>query len=121
MEKLAIYGGKAVRDSFLIFGKPHITDQDIEEVTDTIKSGWIGFGPKSLKFENLFKDYIGVKHAISVNSCTAALDMSLKLYGIKEGDEVITTPITFASTANVIVHNRAKPIFVDVVKETQKQ
>ncbi|MBS3152093.1 DegT/DnrJ/EryC1/StrS family aminotransferase [Candidatus Woesearchaeota archaeon] len=119
MDKLGINGGRPVRDNFLVFGKPHITEKDIEEVVDTLKTGWIGFGPKSIKFENLFKEYIGTKNAVSVSSCTAALDLSLKLYGIKEGDEVITTPLTFASTANVIVHNKATPIFVDVIKETQ--
>ncbi len=117
-EAIALHGGKPVRDKFLVFGAPYITQQDIDEVVDSLKSGWIGTGPKVQKFEGMFKEYIGTKHAISLNSCTAGLDLSLKLMGVKPGDEVITTPVTFAATANVIVHQGATPIFADIDKKS---
>jgi len=117
-EKPAIEGGHPVRKDFLVFGKPQINKEDINEVVDSLESGWIGFGPKAKKFEELFKEYIGCSNAISVNSCTSALFLSLLVLGIKKGDEVITSPLTFASTINVIEHLGAKPVFVDVEKNT---
>ena len=98
--------------------KPFIGEEEINEVVDTLKSDWITMGPKTLKFEELFKGHIGSKFAISLNSCTAGLHLSLASLNIGEGDEVITTPYTFAATGNVIVHQRAKPVFVDIDKET---
>ena len=112
--KPAIEGGKTVRKTFLIFGKPKITQAEINEVVDTIKSGWLGTGPKTHQFEEKFKRYIGCNYAIALNSCTAGLHLALDVLGIKSGDEVITTPLTFPSTANVIVHHHAKPVFADV-------
>ena len=106
------------RKDFLIFGSPLITDEDIEEVVDTLRSGWIGTGPKVTQFEESFRKLIGCQHAISVNSCTAALSLALDLVGVGPGDEVITTPLTFAATANVIVHHGARPAFADVDKAT---
>ncbi|MEK6826213.1 MAG: DegT/DnrJ/EryC1/StrS family aminotransferase, partial [Nanoarchaeota archaeon] len=79
---------------------------------------WIGTGPRVSNFEGLFKNYIGSEYAKALNSCTAGLFLSLKVAGIKEGDEVITSPLTFASTANVIYHCGAIPVFVDVNKDT---
>jgi len=114
----AIKGGKPVRKKFLIFGKPDIHKDEIKEVVATLKSGWIGTGPRTILFEKRFKKYIGCKYAVSVNSCTAGLFLSLKALGIGPGDEVITTPLTFAATANVIEHIGAKPVFVDVEKAT---
>jgi len=111
-------GGLRTRHSFLPFALPSIDDEEINEVIDTLKSGWLTTGPKTKKFEEEVKSYIGCKHAISLSSCTAALHLSLVALGIKEGDEVITTPVTFASTANVIVHQNAKPVFVDIDKKT---
>ena len=116
--KLAIYGGRPVRDDFLIFGSPLITKEEIEEVVKTMKSGWLGTGPKTARFEKMFKEYIGSKYALALNSCTAGLHLSLLVVGIGRGDEVITTPLTFASTCNVIVHVGAKPVFADIEKET---
>ncbi len=114
MIKPAIAGGKPIRKDFLIFGKPKITKQEINEVVDTLKSGWLGTGPKTKLFEKKFRAYIGCKHAIALNSCTAGLHLALDVLGIKKGDQVITTPLTFASTANVIIHHQATPIFADV-------
>ena len=107
-----------MRKDFLPPFKPFIGEEEIYEVVDTLKSDWITMGPKTLKFEELFKEHIGSKFAISLNSCTAGLHLSLASLNIGEGDEVITTPYTFAATGNVIVHQRAKPVFVDIDKET---
>ncbi|MFH1827152.1 MAG: DegT/DnrJ/EryC1/StrS family aminotransferase [bacterium] len=109
---------KPVRDTFLVFGKPYIGEEEIKEVERTLRSGWWGTGPKTELFENNFKKYEGVKYAISVNSATAGLHLSLKVLGVGPGDEVITTPLTFVSTANVIVHCGAKPVFADIDRET---
>jgi len=117
-ERPAMEGGKPVRKKFLVFGAPDIKDDEIKEVVKTLKSSWIGTGPKTHKFEEEFKKYIGTKHAVALNSCTAGLHLALVVLGVKAGDEVITTPLTFASTANVIVHQGARPVFVDVEKDT---
>ena len=119
MGKLAVEGGSPVRGEFLIFGSPLICEEEIAEVVDTLHSGWLGTGPKTHRFEEGFKSYIGCKHAVALSSCTAGLHLALDVLGIGDGDEVITTPTTFASTANVIVHRRARPVFVDVDRETQ--
>lgn len=118
MKKPALVGGPPVRKEFLPYCLPIIGDDEINEVIETLKSGWITTGPKTQKFEEMFKEYIGSKYAIALSSCTAGLHLSLVAYGIGEGDEVITSPFTFASTANVIVHQRAKPVFVDIDRET---
>ena len=107
-----------VRNDFLVFGSPKIEQEEIDEVVECLKSGWIGTGPRVNKFENAFCDYIGSKYAIALNSCTAALHLSMLISGVSIGDEVITTPMTFAATANAILHTGAKPIFVDVEKDS---
>jgi dTDP-4-amino-4,6-dideoxygalactose transaminase len=107
------------RDSFLVFGAPLIGNEEIAEVVDTLKSGWIGFGPKCLRLEAEFANYVGSPHAVSLGSCTAGLHLALISAGIQPGDEVITTPLTFVATANVIEHVGATPVFVDVNRTTQ--
>ncbi|OGM77720.1 UDP-4-amino-4,6-dideoxy-N-acetyl-beta-L-altrosamine transaminase [Candidatus Woesebacteria bacterium RIFOXYA1_FULL_43_9] len=106
------------RKDFLVFGKPFIGEEEIKEVVATLRSGWWGTGPKTELFEKEFGDYVGSEHAISVNSATAGLHMALKGLGIGPGDEVITTPLTFVSTANVVIHCGATPVFADVNRET---
>ncbi|MBI2595299.1 DegT/DnrJ/EryC1/StrS family aminotransferase [Candidatus Daviesbacteria bacterium] len=106
------------KDTFLVFGKPHFNQDEIDEIIDTIKSGWWGTGPKTEKFEWLFKEYIGSKYSLAVNSATSGLFLALKVLGISEGDEVITTPLTFCSTANVILHLGAKPVFADIESDS---
>lgn len=106
------------RRDFLIFGRPDLQQAEIEEVVATLRSGWIGTGPRVGHFEQSFREYVGAKHALAVNSCTAALHLSLLALGIGPGDEVITTPMTFASTANVVLHTGARPIFVDIDRKT---
>ena len=107
-----------MRDTFLVFGSPLIGDEEVMEMIDTLRSGWLGTGPKTHRFESQFAEYVGVQYAIGLNSCTAGLHLALDVVGVGPGDEVITTPITFASTANVIVHCGARPVFVDVDRET---
>jgi len=114
----ASVGGKAVRNKFLVFGKPYIGKEEIKELIDTIKSGWWGTGPKTERFEENFRRYVKATYAVSVNSATAGLHLALKTLNIGSGDEVITTPMTFVSTANVIVHCGAKPVFADVEPDT---
>lgn len=110
----AIEGGKPQRENFLVFGSPQIREEEIKEVVDSLRSKWIGTGPKVTRFENEVKKYLGASYAVAVNSCTAGLHLSLLVAGVGPGDEVITTPMTFASTANVIEHVGAKPIFADI-------
>lgn len=102
------------RDKFLPFHLPCIGREEIEEVTDTLRSGWLTTGPKTKRFEDMFKGYIGTKYALGLNSCTAGLHLSLVASGIGKGDEVVTSPITFPATANVILHQGAMPVFADV-------
>jgi dTDP-4-amino-4,6-dideoxygalactose transaminase len=117
--KPAIEGGNPVRKDLLIFGEPFICEQEIMEVVDTLRSGWLSTGPRTKEFEEEFKEYIGCKYAIALNSCTAGLNLALNVIGVKNGDEIITTPLTHVSVANAIVNHNAKPIFVDVDKNTQ--
>lgn len=112
--KLAIDGGPPVRDKILVFGAPTLDEAEYNEVLDTLRSGWIGTGPKTQQFEKEFAEYVGADYAIAVNSCTAALHLGLIVAGVEADDEVITTPLTFAATANVIVHQRARPVFADI-------
>jgi len=103
-----------VRKDFLPFHRPLIGAEEESEVIQCLRSGWITTGPRTQEFERAFADYIGCRHAIGLNSCTAGLHLALVALGIGEGDEVITTPITFPATANVIVHQRARPVFADI-------
>ena len=117
--QLACDGGTPVRKEFLTFGRPMIGEEEIAEMMDTLRSGWIGFGPKCIRFEEEFARYVNAEHAISVNSATAALHLALLAANVGPGDEVITTPMTFVATANVITHVGATPVFVDVDPVTQ--
>ena len=110
---------KPVRKDFLVFGSPALEEAEIQEVVATLRSGWIGTGPKVARFEEEFRRYIGSPHAMALNSCTAALHLSMIAAGVGPGDEVITVPHTFAATANSIVHTGATPVFVDVDVRTQ--
>lgn len=102
------------RKEFLIFGSPLIEEDEIEEVVATLRSGWIGTGPKAAAFENEIARFLGASHAVGVNSCTAALHLSLIAAGVGPGDEVITTPLTFCATVNAIIHTGATPVLADV-------
>jgi dTDP-4-amino-4,6-dideoxygalactose transaminase len=102
------------RDRFLVFGSPIIEDDEIQEVVSSMRSGWLGTGPKVARFEEDFRKYKGADYAVAVNSCTAALHLSILAAGIKPGDEVITTAMTFCSTVNAIIHAGATPVLVDI-------
>jgi dTDP-4-amino-4,6-dideoxygalactose transaminase len=106
------------RKDFLIFGSPLIEQREIDEVIASMKSGWLGTGAKVQKFEDLFREYKGTKYAIALNSCTAALHLSMLAIGINQGDEVIVPTMTFAATANAVIHAGGKPIFVDCLRDT---
>lgn len=103
-----------MREKFLVFGSPRITEDEIEEVVSCLRSGWIGTGPRVAEFERRFAGYKGAKHAVAVNSCTAALHLSILAAGIGPGDEVITTPLTFCASVNAIIHAGATPVLADV-------
>jgi dTDP-4-amino-4,6-dideoxygalactose transaminase len=100
------------------FSPPDIGTAEIDEVIATLESGWLSTGPRVRRFEEAFAAYVGAAHAVAVNSCTAGLHLSLLAAGIGPGDEVITTPLTFCATANVIVHAGATPVFADVDEAT---
>ena len=102
----------------LPFHQSWIGEEEHLEVADTLNSGWLTTGPKTKKFEEAFSDYIGCKHAIALNSCTAGLNLALEVQGFPDGDEVITTPMTFPATANVILLQRMKPVLVDIESGT---
>lgn len=108
---------KRKREDFLVFGAPTIEDAEINEVVASMKAGWLGTGPKVAKFERDFAAYKGVEFMAALNSCTAALHLSILAAGIKPGDEVITTPITFCATVNAIIHAGAIPILADVAPD----
>jgi dTDP-4-amino-4,6-dideoxygalactose transaminase len=107
-----------IRKEFLPFSRPTITDREINEVADSLKSGWITTGPKVQKFIEKIKRYTGSKNAVAVNSATAGLHISYMACGIGKGDEVITSPLTFVATANTVIHCGAKPIFADINLKT---
>jgi dTDP-4-amino-4,6-dideoxygalactose transaminase len=103
-----------MRKDFLVFGAPLIENSEIEEVVASLKSGWLGTGPKVAQFELNFKSYKNASHAVALSSCTAALHLSLLAAGVKPGDEVITTPLTFCATVNAIIHAGATPVLAEV-------
>jgi dTDP-4-amino-4,6-dideoxygalactose transaminase len=109
-----------IRDDFLVFGAPDIKDDEIYEVVDSMRSGWLGTGPKVAQFESDFACYkkVDTSHVAAVSSCTAALHLSMIAAGIGPGDEVITTPLTFCATVNAIIHSGATPVLADVDPET---
>lgn len=106
------------RETFLPFSPPSISEEEIAAVVETLRSDWITTGPKTKQFEQLFAEYIGAPAALALNSCTGGLHIALAALGIGAGDEVITTPITFACSANVIEHVGGTPVLADVDPET---
>jgi dTDP-4-amino-4,6-dideoxygalactose transaminase len=106
------------RSEFLLFNPPAIGEEEIDAVVETLRSPWITTGPKTKLFEETFSSYIGCRAGLALNSCTAGLHVALATLGIGPGDEVITTPITFTATVNVIEHVGAKPVLVDVEPDT---
>ena len=99
---------------FIPFAMPDIGEEEIAEVVATLRSGWITSGPRTSQFEREFRGYTGAPHALAVNSCTAGLHLALAALGIGSGDEVITTPLTFCATVNVILETGATPVLADI-------
>ena len=102
------------RSTFLSFQPPAVGEEEIAAVAATLRSGWLTSGPKAEELERRFAEYVGARHAVALASGTAALHLSLVAAGIGPGDEVITTPITWPASANVVVHAGATPVFADV-------
>ena len=107
-----------MRDAFLDFSPPYLGAEEIAEVVDTLKTDWITTGPKTKRFENEFAEFVGASRALALSSATDAMLVALAALGVKSGDEVITTPMTFCSTLHVIEHLDAKPVLVDVEPDT---
>jgi dTDP-4-amino-4,6-dideoxygalactose transaminase len=107
-----------MRGKFLPFHLPSIGKEEIKNVNDVLRSGWITTGLKTKLFEEKFAKYIGSKHALAVNSCTAALHLALEAIGLKEGDEVILPTMTFTATGEVVTYFKAKPVLIDCEEET---
>ena len=99
------------------FHKPHITQNEIDSVVETMQSGWLTMGPKTIEFENVFRAYIDSQFAISVNSATAALHLALNAVGVGIGDEVIIPTNTFIATAEAVVYSGARPVLCDIEKK----
>lgn len=102
-----------MRDEFLVFGKPVIDDAEIAEVVDSLRSAWIGTGPKVQRFERMLEEYVGVRHVRCVSSCTAALMLAIKVVAIEPGDEVLLPAMTFIASANAVEHAGAVPVLID--------
>jgi dTDP-4-amino-4,6-dideoxygalactose transaminase len=106
------------REKFLPIATAVFGEEEKKEVINTLESGWITLGPRTKKFEEDLIAYIGVNYAIALNSCSAALHLALLASGVKKGDEVVTTPLTFASTVNAILHTGARPVLADIDPNT---
>jgi perosamine synthetase len=117
-EVLAIDGGTPVRNTLLPYGHQSIGEEDIQAVVDVLRSDWLTTGPKVSEFEEAFASRVGAKHAVSFSSGTAALHGAAFAAGLKAGDEAITTPMTFAATANCVLYQEATPVFADLSADT---
>lgn len=106
------------KNNFIVFGSPDIGKPEVEEVIDSLRSGWLGTGPKVQRFEEGFKAYKEASFAVALNSCTAALHLSILAAGVGSGDEVITTAMTFCATVNAIIHSGATPVLADCDSQT---
>lgn len=118
MEQLAIEGGKPVRDNMLTYGRQTIDEHDVQAVSETLRSDYLTTGPKVDEFETKIARYVGATYAVAFNSGTSALHGAVFAAGIGPGDEVITTPMSFAATANCLLYLGATPVFIDISKQT---
>jgi len=109
---------KSKREKYLVYGAPRIEEPEINEVVDSMRSGWLGTGPKVAQFQENFAEYVGSDYAVALNSCTAGLHLAMLVASLNPGDEVITTPMTFCATVNTIIHAGATPILVDCDRDT---
>jgi dTDP-4-amino-4,6-dideoxygalactose transaminase len=111
----ALEGGAPVRAAFLPFARPHLGAEEEQAVIEVLRSGWLGTGPRTRRFEERFAVFVGSAHAVAVGSCTAGLHLVLRALGVGAGDQVVTSPLTFAATANAILQVGAIPVFADVL------
>lgn len=118
MEKPAICGGKAVRDTKIFYGHQYIDDKDVQAVVDVLRSDYLTCGPKIGELEEKLCEITGAKYAVVCSNGTAALHIACLAAGVEPGDEVITTPITFAASANCALYCGAKPVFADINERT---
>jgi UDP-4-amino-4,6-dideoxy-N-acetyl-beta-L-altrosamine transaminase len=114
MDKLAILGGKPTRNTYLSYGKQTVDESDIQAVVDVLKGDYLTTGPFVKEFEDKVANYVGAKYAVAVSNGTAALHMACFAAGIKEGDEVIVSPMTFAASANAVLYCGGTPVFADI-------
>jgi perosamine synthetase len=117
-DALAIDGGTPVRSTLLPYGRQSIDESDIQAVVETLRSDWLTTGPKVAEFEEALASRVGAKYAVSFSSGTAALHAAAFAAGLQPGDEAITSPLTFAATANCVLYQGAMPVFADVAKDT---
>ena len=117
-EVLAIYGGSPVRKTLLPYGRQSIDESDIQAVVDTLRSDWLTTGPKVGEFEEAIAAWVGAKYAVSFSSGTAALHAAAFAAGLQAGDEAITSPMTFAATANCVLYQGATPVFARCSPDT---
>lgn len=118
MEKLAIEGGKPVRERFISYGRQTVTEDDIEEVSKALRSDYLTTGPKVKEFEEAVAHYVGAKYAVAVSNGTAALHVACLAAGITNDNEVIVTPMTFAASSNCVLYCGGKPVFCDIEPDT---
>src|SRR5271170_3313139 len=117
-EALAIDGGTPVRETMLPYGRQSISEDDVQAVVETLRSDWLTTGPKVAEFEEAMAAWVGAKYAVSFSSGTAALHAAAFAAGLQAGDEAITSPLTFAATANCVLYQDATPVFADVLEDT---
>ena len=117
-ELLAIHGGSPIREALLPYGRQSIDESDIQAVVETLRSDWLTTGPKVAEFEEAIAARVGAKYAVSFSSGTAALHGAAFASGLQAGDEAITSPLTFAATANCVLYQGATPVFADVLEDT---
>jgi perosamine synthetase len=117
-EVLAIHGGSPVRSALLPYGRQAIDESDIQAVVEILRSDWLTTGPKVAEFEEAMAEWVGAKYAVSFSSGTAALHAAAFAVGLQPGDEAITSPLTFAATANCVLYQGATPVFADVLEDT---
>src|SRR5438445_1741911 len=117
-EALALHGGTPVRGTLLPYGHQTIEEDDIQAVVDTLRSDWLTTGPRVNEFEEAFAAWVGARYAVSFSSGTAALHGAAFAAGLGSGDEAITSPLTFAATANCALYQGGRPVFADINKDT---
>ena len=118
MDKLAIYGGKPVRDNKIYYGHQYIDDEDVNSVVEVLRSDFLTCGPKIHELEQKLSDVTGIRYVSAVSNGTAALHVACMAAGIEPGDEVIVTPLSFAASANCILYCGGVPVFADVKEDT---